>query len=471
MSISHKATLFVAIGGSGIKSLAKLKLKIIEEYNNPENIKTQPNLPNQWKEHRFLFIDTTEKDINEYNADAKHTMNNFGITSNLISDNEKIITGNIDPKKYAEDYSTNEQFSSWYPRPNDAIVGGKSSEKYNYTPKTSAIAGAGADRVNGRVIYHNAAPRIEKVIEDRLRDMIQSPSIVKMLQSGKEDYANFWIISGTNGGTGSSFTLDLAYVMRCVGDQIFTGVHKPKVCLALLAPHPYVTAPGNENTWQYPHNSFAFFKEMGFFSSTGQNGTAIPQNYKPFYVNDTFKHLTDTPFMPYDIAIMFDTQIKGEVKRLVLPNTWENVAQSLFLINCETVGDEVRNNLLANSINKTLVKVQRSSSVLFGQEWSNDISATGTTTLKVPLDKLRKYMSSRLKYDLINGLIGDRISVKSSDISDFVQILVPFISDKISTNLNFIKYFKVDFSIDSKVKDYSDVLSKWKEDLSKRQKI
>lgn len=469
-SISHKATLFVAIGGSGIKSLAKLKLKIIEEYNNPENIKTQPNLPNQWKEHRFLFIDTTEKDINEYNADARHTMNNFGITSNLISDNEKIITGNIDPKKYAEDYSTNEQFSSWYPRPNDAIVGGKSSEKYNYTPKTSAIAGAGADRVNGRVIYHNAAPRIEKVIEDRLRDMIQSPSIVKMLQSTKEDYANLWIISGTNGGTGSSFTLDLAYVMRCVGDQIFTGVHKPKVCLALLAPHPYVTAPGNENIWQYPHNSFAFFKEIGFFSSTGQNGTAIPQNYKPFYVNDTFKYLTDKPFMPYDIAIMFDTQIKGEVKRLVLPNTWENVAQSLFLINCETVGDEVRNNLLANSINKTLVKVQRSSSVLFGQEWSNDISATGTTTLKVPLDKLRKYMSSRLKYDLINGLIGDRISVKSSDISDFVQILVPFISDKISTNLNFIKYFKVDFSIDSKVKDYSDVLSQWKEDLSKKTK-
>ena len=468
MSISHKATLFVAIGGSGIKSLAKLKMKIIEEYNKPENIKTQPNLPNQWKEHRFLFIDTTEMDINELNEDAKTRMNDFGITSNLISENEKIITGKIDPKKYADDNSTNEQFSSWYPRPNDTIVGGTSSQKYNYTQKTSAITGAGADRINGRVIYHNAAPIIEKVIEDKLNEMQQFPSVQQINNSSAS--ANIWIISGTNGGTGSSFTLDLCYVVRQVGNKVFTGTNKPKVCLALLAPHPYITAPGNEKIWQYTHNSFAFFKEMAFFNSTGQNRTANPQNYKPFYVNDTFKYLTDDPCLHYDLAIMFDTQIKGEVKRLILPNTWENVAQSLYLINCQTVGDEIRNNLLTNSLNKKLVQVQRPSSVLFGQEWSNDISATGTATLKVPLDKLRKYLSRRLRYDLIYGLIGDRITAKSSDIYDFVQILVPFIHDKISTNQNFIRNFNVEYSTDSKVKDYSDELSKWKEELSKKTK-
>ena len=470
MSISHKATLFVAIGGSGIKSLALLKLKIIEEYNNPENIKIESDLPNKWKEHRFLFIDTTEKDINEYNEKAKQKMDYFGITGNLISDNEKIITGNIDPKKYAEDNSTNERFSSWYPRPNDMIVGGESSEKYNYSPKTSAITGAGADRVNGRVVYHKAAPTIERVIEQKLMDMTQYPSIKKMLDGTNDDGANLWIISGTNGGTGSSFTLDLCYVLRKIGDKIFEGCALPKVCLALLAPQPYVDAPGNERIWQYKHNSFAFFKEMAFFTSTGQNGTPIDQNYKLFYVNDTFAHIDDKPFLPYDIAVMFDTQIKGEVKRLVLPNTWENVAQSLFLINCQSVGDEVRNYLIANSVNTKLVKVQRASSVLFGQEWKNDISATGTTTLKVPLDKLRQYLSSRLKYDLINGLIGDRISAKSSDIYDFVQFLVPFISEKISANQNFIKYFKVDFSADNKAKDYSGELSTWKEELSKKTK-
>lgn len=470
MSISHKATLFVAIGGSGIKSLALLKLKIIEEYNKPENIKNNPNLPNDWKEHRFLFIDTTEKDINEYNDKAKQKLDYFGITSSLISDNEKIITGNIDPKKYAEDNSTNERFSSWYPRPNDNIVGGKPSEKYNYTPKTSAITGAGADRVNGRVVYHKAASTVERVIEEKLKDMTQYPSIKNMLDGKNDDCANLWIISGTNGGTGSSFTLDLCYVVRKIGNKIFEGSALPKVCLGLLAPQPYVDAPGNEKIWQYKHNSFAFFKEMAFFTSTGQNGTPIPQNYNSFYVNDKFAHLDETEFLPYDIAIMFDTQIKGEVKRLDLTNTWENVAQSLYLLNCLSVGDEVRNYIMTNSANTKLVKVERASSVLFGQEWKNDISATGTATLKVPLDKLRRYLSSRLKYDLINGLIGDRIAVKSSDIYDFVQFLVPFISDKISTNQNFIKYFKVEFSTDTKAKDYSDELSKWKEELSKKTK-
>lgn len=125
---------------------------------------------------------------------------------------------------------------------------------------------------------------------------------------------------------------------------------------------------------------------------------------------------------------------------------------------------------MTNSSNTKLVKVERASSVLFGQEWKNDISATGTATLKVPLDKLRRYLSSRLKYDLINGLIGDRISAKSSDIYDFVQLLVPFISEKISANQNFIKYFKVDFSTDTKAKDYSGELSTWKEELSKKTK-
>lgn len=334
MSISHKATLFIAIGGSGIKSLAKLKLKIIEEYNNPVNVKSQPNLPTDWKEHSFLFIDTTEDDINEYNDKAKATLDNFGITSSLISDNEKIITGNIDPKRYAEDNSTNERFSSWYPRPNDNVVGGTTSEKYNYTPKTSAITGAGADRVNGRVVYHKAAPTIEKVIEDKLKEMSQSPNFKGILSGTNNDGANLWIISGTNGGTGSSFTLDLCYVVRQIGNRIFQSNALPKVCLALLAPQPYVDAPGNEKIWQYQHNSFAFFKEMAFFTSTGQNGSPIPQTYKPFYVNNTFKDLTDDEFTPYDIAILFDTQIKGEVKRLELVNTWENVAQSLFLINC-----------------------------------------------------------------------------------------------------------------------------------------
>jgi hypothetical protein len=441
-NLFHRPTLFVGIGGSGIKSLALLKMQMIEAYHADPKY----SLSNfkEFYENEFVFIDTTEEDIIEINKKYAPKLESLKFrTIDLIDlSAETVITGNVNPRQKAVNRrAADPQFKQWLAWNEDVALG--SNQKYTYEVPTSAKDGAAADRMNGRVIFAEASREIERKIDSKISRWTNRDSIKDV--ANNEDPACIWVISGTNGGTGSSFTLDMLYILREYSRKFFT-TSEMHINLALLAPEPYVKR--NKGKYQYPLNSYAFFKEIKFFSSQGVS-TPIYQEYKDFYVkskdgeNPFNINQTSVKFKPYNLAIMFDTKIKGTDVSIELDNTFENVANTLFLYNCHQVGSRIRTGLITNLgiANLKLHTVTRPNSPIKGSKWSNDVVATGSTTLKTPITYFEQYLKTKLQYDLLSGLIGTETPTNEV-IYEYVQVLIPAIAKIIESDPQFQQVFR-----------------------------
>ena len=441
-NLFHRPTFFIGIGGSGIKSLALLKMQMIEAYQeHPEY-----SLSNfkEFYENEFFFIDTTEEDIIEINKKYAPKLESLKFRSTDLIDlsAETVITGNVNPRQKAQNRrAADPQFKQWLAWNEDVALG--SNQKYTYEVPTSAKDGAAADRMNGRVIFAEASREIERKIDSKISRWTNRDSIKDVADN--EDPACIWVISGTNGGTGSSFTLDMLYILREYSRKNFT-TSEMHINLALLAPEPYVKR--NKGKYQYPLNAYAFFKEIKFFSSQGES-TPIYQEYKDFYVKSkdgesSFKiNETSVKFKPYNLAIMFDTKIKGTDVSIELDNTFENVANTLFLYNCHVAGSKLRTGLITNlgNANLKLHTVTRPNSPIKGSKWSNDVVASGSTTLKTPITHFEEYLKTKMQYDLLSGLIGAETPTNEV-VFEYVQVLIPSIAKIIDTDPQFQQVFK-----------------------------
>lgn len=465
-NLFHRPTLFVGIGGSGIKSLALLKMQMIEEYHAHPNYTLQ-----QFYENEFIFIDTTDEDFELINKKYAPQLESLKFRSTDLIDlsSEALITGNINPRQKALNRrGADPQFKKWCAWNEDVALG--KNQKYTYEVPTSAKDGAAANRMNGRIIYTEASRDIERKIDGKMTNWKSRPGIQAI--ANNEDPACIWVISGTNGGTGSSFTLDLLYVLREYSRKHFLNAD-PYINLALLAPEPYVQR--NKGAFQYPLNSYAFFKEMNFFSSQG-DGKPNYHEYKDFYVKSregekAFQiNNNSTTFRPYDLAIMFDTTINGTDATISVDNTFENVAKTLFLFNCHEVGSELRTKLVTNIIKPglKLLSVTRPNSPIKGSKWSNDVVASGSTTLKTPITYFEEYLRTKLQYDLLSGLIGVE-EPTNEVIFDFVQELIPSIAKIIESDPLFQQVFKLkNTPTDSGKKEYSRNLDAFKSEASRK---
>ena len=397
--------IYIGLGGSGIKTLVKLKAKIYQQY------KSENRLYEFTKHTSFLFIDTDSNEFKQINSDQDLiSMFDGNIPIELY---EKIDIGDTIPAAvlaHANNYvgDDNTRLKSWMILENEG----------RYRPIHCNLSnGAGASRMDGRIALFKHYAVIKNGIKTAVSKMRSE------LIEGNEVIPNINIISGTNGGTGSALLLDISFLVNRVflnQFQIF-----PNVKLALFAPQPYIQMPGNNGLSQYPLNSFATFWEMNAFKI----GAYKPGLMNQLFVNAEYTNNVDfdqEPWNPYTYAIVFDTETNSGSSKISFNEMFENAANTLFKINSSPEVDSTLNCTLTlplpNSISTKIGEFLQET------EWSKTIVAAGVKSIEKPTNFLKSYLKTRFLYDIFSyGVIGAEFNdvyteiEKSNFLKNFIR--------------------------------------------------
>ena len=159
--------IFIGIGGSGVKSLARLKAKIYESYIDKEQFN---------KENSFIFIDTDINDIGKIQSDPNLTRMYDG--RQIIGLNEFIPIGATIPFNVRENAITRNDKSGSHLK-TWMILNGEGL----YVPKQNKLTdGAAARRMDGRsAMFKYGETHIIPAIETALKKMrTEVPDLEKL---------------------------------------------------------------------------------------------------------------------------------------------------------------------------------------------------------------------------------------------------------------------------------------------------
>ena len=410
-NIQHKAGLFIGIGGSGVKSLARLKANMYQLYKNANEIA-------KFDEHYFIFIDTDANDIQKIN-DNKILKDKLDGKS-PIDVTQFVNIGRTVPQSVRNNFirttrtkEETEHFFSW-------MISEEDNPQFRLIEQ-SLSNGAGASRIDGRTGFYDNFTDIKTKISDSLTELASISGVDwknPNPKTGAKD-TNFWVISGTNGGTGSSMTLDILFLI----ERLFRDKHngKPSVKLALLTPEPYLKISKEIDNIRL--NSFAFLWEINEFKTNPSLRFKDPKTNKDtnhfnflFATNDfrdggKYTEMTE-PWDLFDYCLAFDTQTKNRDKEIGVDETFENVASTISTLACLNAGGAVNSNII-NFIINLKTKVPNSvktnePKLIRGIDWGMFIAASGNKVIQKPLSEFTNYMRSRLKFEILKfGLIGE----------------------------------------------------------------
>ena len=396
--------IFIGIGGSGVKSLARLKAKIYESYTDKEDFN---------KENSFIFIDTDLNDIKKIQADSD-LIRMYGGRP-IIDLNEFIPIGSTNPYNVRQNAITNKDKSGSHLKTWMILQG-----EGRYTPlQTSLTDGAGAMRMDGRTtIFKFAEGHIIPAIERAIQKMKTVRPDLEGLDT--KDVANatispnLWLISGSNGGTGSSMTLDILFIMDRLYQKSFQAA--PTIRLALLTPQPYVNMIQNRDLAQYPLNSFSFMWELNAMKMNAyKEGLMSKLFVNNYFDNDDYKNRS--PFDPYAYVLAFDIETNNGASLDIL-DTFENVAKVLYLLSATPAGGNV-NSHMSNRLADRTIEPSRPTgkgALLDNTEWSKSIVATGAKAIEKPNSDLKNYLKTRFYYDIFAyGIFGPELNEVHSD--------------------------------------------------------
>ena len=415
--------IFIGIGGSGVKSLARLKAKIYESYQDKKVFN---------KENSFIFIDTDVNDIGKIQFDPNLTRMYGG--RQIIDINEFIPIGATIPFNVRQNAINNKDKSGSHLK-TWMILDGEGK----YVPKQNKLTdGAAARRMDGRSALFKYESLIIQAIETAIKKMKEEkPDLVNLdlkKTTNSEDVPNLWLISGSNGGTGSSMTLDILFIMNRLYYREFSA--EPIVRLALLTPEPYGKLPQNRGLSQYPLNSFSFMWELNAIKMNEDRAGLMSK----LFVNHSYDNSNDfnnSPFKPYSYLLAFDTETTNNSSSLDISDTFENVAKVLFMLSRTPAGASI-NSDMSNYLgdNPESFKPDNQGPLLDNTEWSKSIVATGGKAIEKPNLDLKNYLKTRFLYDIFaHGILGPVFNEVHND-AEKAETVKNFIKDNILIYLN-----------------------------------
>ena len=435
-NIQHKAGLFIGIGGSGVNSLARLKANMYQLYKNANEI-------SKFDEHKFIFIDTDAGDIQKINDDNNLKSNLDG--KSPIDTTEFINIGRTVPQAVRNNFirttrtkEETEHFFSW-------MITEKDNPKFRLIEQ-SLSSGAGASRIDGRTGFYDNFQDIKTRIEGYLSKLSELTGIdwKNPDPAIQAKNTNFWVISGTNGGTGSSMTLDILFLIERLFRSRYNG--KPSVKLSILTPQPYLKVAKDIDNIRL--NSFAFLWELNEFKTNTElrfldGKTDKNTNHfnflfatNDFKIGGKYPEMTE-PWDLFDYCLAFDTQTKDRGKELKIEDTFDNVASTISTLACLNAGTKV-NSVIINFIINLKLKVPNSVTtnypkIINGTEWGMFVAGTGNKVIQKPLAEFTSYLRTRLKLEILKyGLIGDSFEiVHGKNIDDQNQKILQIFSERI----------------------------------------
>ncbi len=283
-----RPTLLIGVGGSGTKSVARLKRKIEKFYKGE-----------QFEEHRkvirFRVIDTLayEKLLRE-----------DPVTCEVISRDEYCYIGGFNPGQYlTSQLQLDGNLANWWDD--------------SWTPPADTVIDTGAKRVRqlGKLALHHIYSEVERKIGEDInntvrlyRNLVQRGA-TRMPGDQTALTIQVYIFSGSCGGTGSGILFDIVYLTL---EKIRELQYNPNIRLVIFMPHIFVQLAkqmrgGEWLAEAYEANGYAFFKEL--------------------------QHLITNP------RDFFAKLTGGRVSERILPERWK--PNRIYLIDTEIAGREI----------------------------------------------------------------------------------------------------------------------------------
>lgn len=410
--------IFIGIGGSGVSTVAELKYKV---YEHTKSTELASRLEVMNSTHRFLFVDTDSKAINEANElyDKRYESGRI----RLIESSDRLELGVINPTTAYEEALKDPDKEA-----NRVIISSCSQSTFPLLQKQSLTDGAGMLRLSSRIAFIRNAERFYSMIEAAIQEL---KSVGGADNNTTE--IKYWVVSSSCGGTGSGIVNDVLYYVNMAA-QLQGTVGYPNVALVLYMPKLYMTKHASSD--HYANNAFALFKELETISSWSGNTSTTATNIHAFTYTLDGKIRRDLPFRPFRFCIPVDFRDEESLDFADVNEMYSTTAEMLNYIHHGS-GAMGLQSILSNT---DMECAKRGIPYV--------LIPMGYAALRKPEEQFDNYMTLRLRYEVLRyGLLGNGINPKDCHVEvinlvkDIVRLSGYYrtnsdLDDYLSENLN-----------------------------------
>lgn len=371
--------IFIGLGGSGVNTIAPLKYKIYERMKGTE-MKTRLQVMNDT--YRFLFVDTDSRDIAEANKNYRNLYEGGKI--DFINKDELLNLGDINP--YIS-YHEAENYPEL--KINRRIMEACPPMVAESMDNRDLSFGAGALRLKSRIAFG----RKKKDFVSMLKKAIDELNPIE--NNTDKNVIHYWIVSSSNGGTGSGSLLDVLYLVNML-HRTYIDKGNPKVGLMLYMPRAFMNV--NRDNERYPRNAYAVFKELEAFQKWNKD---VSKNrlFHRMAVTDEYELFDENMgFRPFEFCIPIDFHTENNNNMGDINKMYSNTAELMFYIHSGQGASGFKSFLDNNEDGD-----QINSPEFF-------LIPMGYMALRKPNEQFENYIALRSKYEMLRyGILGSTI--------------------------------------------------------------
>ena len=375
--------IFIGLGGAGVNTVTTIKYKIYEKLIATRH-KSRIDQLND--DYRFLFIDTDSRDINANNEKYRDRYE-YGKVDFIDPANELIDLGDQNPKQIYEEAlkEKNIQINKRVLEACDASVAAK-------MPNIRLTNGASAFRIKSRIAFARKSLDFTRKLRTCITDLnsLAGGAITK-------NDCYYWIVSSSNGGTGSGIVNDVLYYVNMIHKQVINS-SDPHVVLTMYMPQYYIDM--NSSKDKYPRNAYAVLSEIEAFQCMAKEKKedVLSDFHRLALIRDYNQFDTTESYCPFTYCIPIDYQTDKDTNMGSVTNMYYNTAELLYYIHGKEGGEALR-----STSNNYIYDTQSRSSKSF-------LIPMGYIALRKPEKDFEDYMMLRMKYELLRyGVIGEKI--------------------------------------------------------------
>ena len=281
--------LVIALGGTGIDALLRLKYQVNRRFILPEDPNTK-KVYEKPKNIEYLALETDQKDINK-------RYKGIGLDKN----DEFLLIANKEVGSLLVNREILSPYISDWLSPDLSI--------------TDGMDGANGIRQAGRLLFFTNLSDIIPVLNKKIKNLL----------TGTNELLYVFIIAGVSGGTGGGTFLDIPYIIREVMEKNFQRViDKVRVLGYLFTPDVNIAKGVEDLAENYiKKNGYAALKELDYWMNVAERNDYFKQNYANL-LN------VNSPLKPYDMChLVSATDVTGKLLKNAYDYSMNVVAENI----------------------------------------------------------------------------------------------------------------------------------------------
>jgi len=394
-------TLFIGIGGSGVKTLCHLKRLLTRQLDQEELAST----------FQFRLFDTDE---NEWSKVQQEFATEFARDQRFVDrQTEWHSLGDFNPRQRWEQYkqasgdTDAEDVRTW--------IDHKGADGF---PNAIVSVGAEARRQLGRLCLAHHFRNVRTAIETAIRSLNNA-----RIERDVKKNVQIVVVSSSCGGTGSSAFFDLLYLISLIHQDIANS--EPFLRPVIFSPQPFIRAAKaklypQETIDRYNANACAFFLEFqrAFILHSESKG-----NGSQDFVFPSLHEAKNYPvnWSPFHGALLIDAQREGVPTFISFDELFLTTAELLFYLTLTGARDSVESQWINCSRDQGKTRPD-------GTKSFPRYLTAGFRAVEFPAPWLRSYVSERfflnvVLHRLASRRVGDEGAFRL-DADEFVKSVI-----------------------------------------------